>query len=143
MVAEVATWAEQAVASVGAGHPLLPVGYGVAAGGARFRGDLARAAELAERGLAAATGPARRLPLYLLGEVALFEGRMVDCERVSAEAERLAEAAGDDLRATLAGANRVLARAYSGDPAGAATLAESVCARAERGGNPVAVAWAR
>ena len=59
----------------------------------------------------------------MLGEVALFEGRMATCERVSAEAERLAEAAGDGLRATLAGTNRVLARAYSGDTADAVAIA--------------------
>jgi predicted ATPase/DNA-binding SARP family transcriptional activator len=147
MMPEVAYWAEQTAAAqhgqAQQDNPLLPVVYGVAAGGARFRGDLARAADLAHRGLAVASGPARRLPLYILGEVALFEGRMADCERVSAEAERLAEATGDDLRATLAGTNRVLARAYSGDIAGAVALAGSVRDRAERSGNPVAVAWAR
>lgn len=148
MVPEVAHWAEQATAAAQQDralqdHPLFPVAYGVAAGGARFRGDLARAANLAQRGLATATVQARRLPLYMLGEVALFEGRMAECERVSAEAERLAEAAGDDLRATLAGTNRVLARAYSGDTTGAVALAGTVRDRAERDGNPVAIAWAR
>jgi hypothetical protein len=97
-------------------------------------------------GLAAAPGPdhpARRFPLYILGEVALFERRLDDCARVSAETERLAEGTGDHLRLALAGVNRVLARACSGYTAGAVALADQIRDRADRGGHPVAAAWAR
>lgn len=149
IASEVATWAENTVEAAEATptlSALLPTGYAVAAGGARFSGDLERAKVLAERGIAASAGaddPSRCLPLYLLEEVALFQGRLDEADRLAREVHRLASMTGQTFLSVWAGVNRVLVRAYQGDVTGASTLAEEVSALAVSTKDPTAIAWAR
>ncbi|MGE5764557.1 MAG: BTAD domain-containing putative transcriptional regulator [Mycobacterium leprae] len=148
MVSEITIWAERTV-DVAEGvsrSSLLPAAYGVAASGARFRGDLTRARTLAERGVAVSAGPdhsARALPLFVLGEVALFEGRLADAERFYLETERVAAQAGEAGFAAYARAGRLVAAAYSHDPTSVAALADETCAAVDAVGDPVASAWVR
>ena len=149
IASEVATWAEntvEAAETTATFSALLPTGYAVAAGGARFSGDLERAKVLAKRGVAASAGaddPARCLPLYLLQEVALFQGRLDEADRLAREVHRLASVTGQPFLAVWAGVNRVLVRAYRGDVTGASALAEEVSALAASTKDPTAIAWAR
>jgi predicted ATPase len=149
MTAEVFSWAERTVEAAefaGTDSPLLPVVCAVAGIGARFRGDLEVAASFAERGLARTQGPddpARWPGLDILNDIALFHGRLDDCDRLGAEMERLALASGDAFRAVTSLVNRTLARVFAGDHAGAVPLADRLRSRADGSGRPVAVVWAR
>jgi hypothetical protein len=148
MVSEITVWAERTVeAAEGVSRsPLLPAAYGVAASGARFRGDLTRARVLAERGIALDAGKdhaVRARPLLVLADVSLFEGRLVDAERLYDETERVAARAGEAGLAAYARAGRLVAAAYSGDPTTVAALADEACAWADAVGDPVASAWVR
>ncbi len=148
MPAEVFGWAERTIAAAeasGTASALLPTVYGIAASGARFRGDLRGAVALAQRGLSGrhADDPARRYPLHILAEVALFEGRLREVAGFAAEATPLAIAAGDHTWEVLTTSLSVLARAYSGDVAGAISVADQTCARADLSEDPLAIAWAR
>lgn len=115
MVPEVFTWAERLIdAATDPTDSHMSAVYAVAAGGARFRGELQRAVELAERGLGMASDTAGALlPLYILGEVALFEGRFEDIRLLSA---RLLEVANEPDGRTRYHARGllVLADAYAG-----------------------------
>jgi hypothetical protein len=155
MPAELFTWAERTL-EVAAHRPVgeaaaqrLPTVCAVAASGARFRGDLPRAAVLAESGLTTPAGspvpdgrPELRHPLYVLQEVALFEGRLEDSDRLGIEVQRLASTVGDALVETVARLNHALARAYSGRFDEAAEVAAAARRRAEEAGTPIGVAWA-
>ncbi|HEU4422266.1 MAG TPA: BTAD domain-containing putative transcriptional regulator [Pilimelia sp.] len=143
MPAEIFQWADQTVAT--AGETADPVVLTVAGSGARFRGDLARAEALAQRALSAvpASDPRRCFPLFLSLEVALFQGRQDESERLAAELEPLAVSSGDGLRASFALLTRALIRAYTGDLAAAADEAARSRRWAARTGSPMAIAWAR
>ncbi len=149
MPPEVPLWAERTVEAAelapAGTHPPLPTVYAVAARGAARRGDLDRAKVLAERGAAGvgADDPACRHPLYALGAVALFEGRLEDADRLTAEVERLARATGDAWFAVRALVIRGLARVYAGDAEAALALAENARALADRSGDPAATGWSR
>jgi ATP/maltotriose-dependent transcriptional regulator MalT len=113
--------------------------------GARFRGQLERAAALAERGLAAADGPddrARWPALEVLSDVALFDGRLQEAKRVGDEANRLV-AATDPMWSVWTAVDSILAMTYGGDTTGALARAEEIHHLADRVGNPTAMAAAR
>ncbi len=146
---EVFVWAERTIAMVtttGSATPHLPAVYAVAASGARFRGELSKAVALAEDGLAACHGPndpARRLLLHLLAEVALFQGRLEDGERIAAELEGLAAQVGDGLRRVSAALVRAFVCAFAGDQAAAVARADEMVTWADSTRNPAVIAWAR
>jgi predicted ATPase len=143
---EVALWAERSLAvTASSSRSLLPVVFGVAAWGASKRGDLPAAVELAHRGLAAAADrdPVRRYALFVLGDVALFEGRLHEASRYYEEVARLAGAAGDTYCHGYAMVNSVLPLAYgSGDPAAAVAAARRVRSVTMATGSPSLRAWA-
>jgi len=159
MPVEVAGWAARTLAraagaarlarAAGAARAAVPGLAGVhalAAGGARFRGDLAGARELVGRGLDAADGPddpGGRLLRYVRAELDLFAGHLAEADRLAAELEEPAAAAGDIVVASLAGILRALVAAYGGDVAAGIAVADRVHARADEEGCVVAVAWAR
>ncbi len=146
-VGEAFAWAERTVeAAERAAAPLpapwLAGAYGAAAMGARSRGDLARATELARRGIdaAGADEPAATTARYTLIEVALFEGRLDEIDGMVDELERLAA---PDLPRGVglwARSTRLLARSYAGD-AGAVAEVERARAAAARDALPSDVAW--
>ena len=140
---EVFGWADATVAA--AGPAADPVVLAVAASGARFRGDLTRAEMLAARavGATAPSDPRRCYGLFLLLEVALFNGRLADSAGLAEELEPLATASGDPLRATFAPLVRALLRAYTGDPAGSVDDAARARELALGMGSRMALAWTR
>ncbi len=139
---EVPAWAARA-ADAAPQDPLLPIVLAAAAG-ARFSGDLAGAAALAQRALdAVAEGdPVRRYPLYALADVALFEGRLADAVALYTSAVDLAGDAGDTYFAAYATAGSSLPRAYQGDTRTAVELANRAKQLATVIGNSSALAWA-
>lgn len=143
---EVALWAEQSLAvTASASRPLLPVVFGAAAWGASKRGDLRAAVEFAHRGLAAAADqdPVRRYALFVLGDVALYEGRLDEAGRYYEEVARLAGAAGDTYCQTYAAVSTVLPLAYgSGDPAVAVSAARRARSATVSASSPPMRAWA-
>ena len=135
--AEVAGWAEQTVAAAAAAAgpdrelPGLARAYGVAGAGQRFAGQLDRARELVECGLALPhdqwTGAYLR---YLLSEISLFQGRLVEVAALSAEVvAAVPEHAGFGRMAALM---ITLAATYGGDAAGARERAEQLYAAEQR-----------
>jgi predicted ATPase/DNA-binding SARP family transcriptional activator len=123
--AEVPQWAERTIEAADEGTPGLAGAYAVAAAGARFTGDLGHAAELGERGLALA-GDDVRMGAYLrvvLGEVALFEGRLEDVERLHSELTGLGSAEQLGAAGWLGELVTPLVAAYRGDAAGASRQA--------------------
>ncbi len=143
MPPEVFAWAERSVR--GRAHsPHDAMAWACAATGARFSGDLDRAERLAEHGLEAAgpDHPVRRFPLHVLCEVELFRGRLGEVERLSTEAERWGAEVGDHHHTGLATIIRALARAYSGDPDSARSLAERVRRDAQAHDDVGLVGWA-
>ncbi len=115
-----------------------------AAAGARFSGDLAGAAALAQRALdAIAEGdPVRRYPLCALADVALFEGRLADAAALYTATADLAGDAGDAYFAAYATVGSSLPRAYQGDTRTAVELAHRAKQLATMIANPSALAWA-
>ncbi|GLZ46010.1 SARP family transcriptional regulator [Actinomycetospora sp. NBRC 106375] len=126
MTPELFAWAEALLAGgadLGRSRAMV---HAVAAEGARFAGDLARAEEhvaAGRRALCDGHDRAAAVLAYLQSEVAGFAGRGAESARAAAEAERLAAAAGDERVRVLAACCRVLAAAYEGDHD--ATLAEA------------------
>jgi len=116
-----------------------------AAAGARFRGDLDRAGALAREALAATDGPGdlrRAFPLNMLGEVALFAGRLEESAARIEESARLLVAAGTPAAAANGLANQALALAYGGDVEAALTVAARARELALEGGSPTVIGWA-
>ncbi len=146
MPVEVQQWAERTLRAVEPGDASAGLAgvYAVAAAGARFSGDLQHATELAERGLQLASDPTTRAYLhFVLGEVALLEGRLDDAERRRAEVTALARTS--DLGAVLLLSELVepLVAAYRGDEESASRVAEDIEERAARTGAGPIEAWAR
>ena len=118
---EAFAWAERVIdvaEQVGVDSPWLLGAYGAAAMSARFRGDLARALELAERGLAHADDPddpAGYVARYTLSEVALYEGRLDDVLRLADDLGRIPAYGPQHLFGVWVRANRALAHAYRGE----------------------------
>jgi predicted ATPase/DNA-binding SARP family transcriptional activator len=141
---EIALWAQAAAAAVGASHPLTPQVLGVAALGASKRGDLSGAIELANRALAATaeTDPIRRYAVYVLGDVALFQGRLDEATGFYHEAVRLADAAGDSYLSAFAMVAGALPLAYRSDRASAVEAARRARSVAMTTANPYVMGWA-
>jgi hypothetical protein len=72
-----------------------------------------------------------------------LEGRLTEADRLYAEVERIAAQAGEGSFAAYARVTQLFPRAYSGDAATAALLADQACAWADEVGDPVVSAWAR
>ncbi len=105
---ELGTWTvDLATHPVTADHPRHAELLGAAAGASWMRGDLARAARLAEEGLAVAEGVAARWSLDALAAVRLFEGDTSAAERLWLEADELS-----DVRRPHFGASAALAAGY-------------------------------
>lgn len=125
--------------------PWLPGAYGAAAMSARFRGDLARALELAERGLACTDGPddpAGYVARYTLSEVALYEGRLDDVLRLADDLSQAPPYGPHHLFGVWIRANRALAQAYRGEVDVAVAEAERLLEAGRRANAPTTVAWA-
>lgn len=148
MSAETGQWAERTIDAAEASlwdRPPMAQVYAVAASAAIIAGDLERAAQRIDAGLAhAETGsPAHGHLGYVRAQLAGFEGRLEEAGRLCAEAT---EAIPDGpLRwiADQAAAGQVMYAAYSGDTEAAATLGERLWARTDRTADPTAMAWAR
>ena len=137
-------WAERAIAASPPSHPLLPVVTSVAAFGASKRGDLAAARRLAARGLeiSGERNPIRRYPMLVLGDVALFQGRLAESGRCYAEAARLATQAHDTYTYTYSVVNLAFPLAYQGASARALAAAQRGRSAATDSGSPHLVGWA-
>ena len=146
MPVEVQQWAERTLRAAEASEP--PTGlagvYAVAAAGARFTGDLQHATDLAERGLQLAGDPTSTAYLHVvLGEVALFEGRLDDAEQRRAEVTALAGTSNLGAVLLLSELVEPLVAAYRGDEEGASRVAEGIEERAAKLGAGPIEAWAR
>jgi ATP/maltotriose-dependent transcriptional regulator MalT len=139
---EVPAWAARAAATAPQ-HPLLPVVLAAAAG-ARFSGDLTRAAAHARRALRAVAenDPARRYPLFALADVAMFEGRLTDAVQLYTTQSDLARAAGDTYFAAYTTATSSLAHTYQGDLRTGVQLAGQARRLGAAIANPTTLAWA-
>ena len=144
MFTEAAGWAERDITISPSLHPLLPMVTFVAAFGATKRGDLEAATVLAHRGLGLvdAPDPIRRYALFVLGDVALFDGRLDEASRCYIEAARLAGDAGDRYTHAYSLANLALPLAYRGESDQALAAALRGRSAAAATGNPHLVAWA-
>jgi predicted ATPase/DNA-binding SARP family transcriptional activator len=148
IASEMCEWAARTVHAAedrAVSHRLLPVVYAAAASGARFRGDLESTAVLAERAVARSRGASGRPRWYAcnaLADVALFEGRLADAERLFTEIASGARHADDGYVLTLALWNLAFVRAYSGDTPTAASFAEQARRHAQALGSPTMIAWA-
>ena len=144
MFTEAAGWAERAIAIGPASHPLLPMATFVAAFGATKRGDLDAATMLAQRGLGLVDehDAIRRYALFVLGDVALFDGRLDESGRCYAEAARLAEEAGDRYTHAYSLTNLAFPLAYGGESDRAVAAAHRGLSVAVASGNQHLVAWA-
>lgn len=144
--AEVFAWAERAVDMPGAReHPAWPAALATVARGAVNRGDLDGARRHAEGALAGveAEDLTTLWALYLLTNVALYEGRLDDVLALADRRIGLAEAIGDHYHGALAGVSRVLGHRYRGDAEQAVHAAAAARAAADAAGNHTARAWAR
>ena len=122
---EVYQWADDVVARVDAdpaaaytadGPARLGQARACAAMGAAKRGDLRRARGLAEVGVARADA-GTRFCLEILGQVALFEGRLEEAADHAVRSARLHREAGDEPGAINAGSVEVVASTYAGQRA--------------------------
>jgi predicted ATPase/DNA-binding SARP family transcriptional activator len=120
---EVFGWAETAVAMPGAGgHPACAAALGSAATGAWQRGDLDRAVELAERGIAVVPDghPASTIPHASLGDTLTFLGRGEEAVHHHRRASEVALAGGDRFEAAIERASVASTATYFGLDAGGA-----------------------
>lgn len=139
--AEVFLWAEETLSLV-ASQPGVAEVYATAGIGAWARGVHRRATEFAQAGLVAAgQAEARRLPLDVLGGVAVVAGRLAEAVELWEEALAVCGEA-DDYLASHVAANVALARRYQGDRAGADRAVAIALDHAEACGNPTSRAWA-
>ncbi len=141
---EIASWAESALALPGAGrHRLHPELCGTAAEGAGNRGDLARARELADRGLGAAAGHpgAAQRSLETHAAVALYEGRLEDSVGYVHRWLAATEAAGEHFHSAFGYLHQALAHSYGGRGAAARPRVAAAERAAAAAGNPTQLAW--
>lgn len=80
---------------------------------------------------------------FLRSEVALFEGRLDEAERLGAEISQLVERGALGSFGDVARGAVVLTPAYRGDGSASTTLAEQMQSRAELAGADLVIAWAR
>ena len=140
---EVFRWAEAALELPDATtHRLFAPTCGAAGWGAALRGDLTRALEFGERGLAAvpeSDDPARLNALEVLATVAMFEGRLDTARRYEGEALHLAEDPWDRAHSLL---GESLALTYGGEYEGGLEVARRYLREAEALRAPTLIAWA-
>jgi tetratricopeptide (TPR) repeat protein len=112
------SWATELVDAPGlAGSAGAAAVLASAAVRAATAGQLGRASELVERGLAAAgPGPQRCLPLEVLSDISLYAGRLTDSAAAARELLELSRAAGDAHGVVIAIQNLACAEAYAGSP---------------------------
>ena len=142
---EVFAWAHQAAGLPSAtGHRLRPMVCGVAAHGVSNRGELARARDLAEQAIAAASESyGLFVPLRVLASTALYEGRLEDCRRRTDEAMEAARRDGDTYYLNWMQMHRVLTLVYGGQREEGLEAAVAQRKVAEQVGNPSQRAWTR
>jgi len=140
---EVALWAQRSVTVADGSHPLMPLVLAVAGWGASKRGDLSGAIELANQALAccADSDPIRRYALYVLGDVALFQGRLAESVGCYHQVAHLAQAAGDTYAYAFAVVNAALPVAYRSDGVDAVAVARKARSVAQATDNPYVIAW--
>ncbi|MBJ7356082.1 BTAD domain-containing putative transcriptional regulator [Nocardioides sp.] len=139
---EVPEWARRTIAAADDSTPALAGAYAVAASGARFTGHLDEAVRLAEHGLSLPADPRTGANLRMvLCEVALFEGRLDDVERLQTEVRSLGPP--DELGAAgwLPELMPPLVAAYRGDAEEASRQAEALEDWAVRLGSGPLRAW--
>ncbi len=146
---EIPLWAEQTAETIlrrqNTTVPRMPAVMAVAAAGARARGDHARATELAERAIHAASSPNDpdlRFPLMVCSGLALFHGELDAADRLAGHAAQLALDCGDHAWAAHAITNRSLAATYRADTDAARRLADQATTVAATTRNPTATGWA-
>lgn len=126
--------------------PRLAQAHAVTAMGMRIGGDLPRARMLAERALQMSGPPGaqeRYLPLYVLSEIAFFEGTLAEADGLASELKDLAVPDAYRKHAMQTEMVGVLTPAYEGRTAEALDSAERFLDRADREGDPTTMAWAR
>ncbi|MHC1557958.1 BTAD domain-containing putative transcriptional regulator [Actinomycetospora sp. C-140] len=143
MTPELFAWAEALLAGgadLGGSRAMV---HAVAAEGARFAGDLARAEEHVAAGRRALSDGDRAASVlaYLQSEVAGFAGRGAESARAAADAERLATAVGDERVRVLAACCRVLAVAYDGDHDAALAEADALDVAVRDAGDTLMRPW--
>jgi predicted ATPase/DNA-binding SARP family transcriptional activator len=126
-------------------HPAASKVHAAAAAAAWVRGDLALAGRRADHAVTLGDGPDdpnRALAFAVLGDVALFEGRLADAEAACREQSRLGRI-GDEADNTVLGlAGAAMALAYRGQHVAAVALADEAARAAPRAG-PGARAFVR
>jgi predicted ATPase/DNA-binding SARP family transcriptional activator len=125
--------------------PWLPDALACAAAASWARGDLAQAAELAARGVAAAGGPeapsaARAMSQYACH--AMFLGHTADAVERYRRCAELHRAAGDPLNALMIEASVCQAEIYGGGASWAAARVTELLGDLGAHRNPSALAWA-
>jgi tetratricopeptide (TPR) repeat protein len=143
--AEVFSWADRALELPGAaGHPELPGALATVSRAAINRGDFDHGRRLAQEAFAGADGEdlTTLRALYLLNNIALYQGRLDEAMLLADQRLRLAEALGQRYHRALAGVSRVLAHRYQGNVAAAVHAAADARSAAETSGNHTARAWA-
>jgi predicted ATPase/DNA-binding SARP family transcriptional activator len=141
---EVAAWADQAVADVAPSAPGFVMAASTAAAGAWRRGDLPRAAALADAAVGGAgTDPSSAYALEVRGDTRMFLGDFLAAAADYREAGRRAAAAGDEMLLAVSSADQAMTQAHLGNEDEAVRLCEQSAAVAARLGNPMALAFAR
>ncbi len=144
MTPELFAWADRLLADAVDLGPPAPTVHALAAAGARFAGDLARAEAHVDAGWALLEGPDDRRGrhlAFLRAECALFAGRVDDAASAAADARRLAEVAGDHRVLGLAACTGVLADAYAGAAEAAIARADALDAWRRGLGDPLLAPW--
>jgi len=127
--AEVFHWAESLADVTG-----NPAAAAAAATGAWQRGDLPRAARLAQDAMP------HRWAIETLGEIAFLDGNLLEAQRHHRRAAELARDAGDGLQEIWCAASVILAAVYAGKDVGGEP--EELLERADEMGSPSARAMA-
>lgn len=149
LLAEPFEWAQRAVRraqDTGRESPWLPLGYAVAAMGARFGGDLPRARELADRAVALSRQQgvrAHHLAWLVRSEIAFYRGELDEAQRIHDELAGTPVHDAERVWSMWSEMIRVMAPAYRGDSAQAISAGERFVARADREGDPIMMGWSR
>ncbi|MFP5283585.1 MAG: hypothetical protein ACLGIF_09060, partial [Actinomycetes bacterium] len=125
-------------------HPRMPHALAVAAAAAWADGDLAEAATLATRGVAAAGGPdspAAAVPLMQSANLAMFAGRTGEAADLLRRVVDLHRAAGQEATAVVEEVSVWQVRIYGGEAAETAAALPELLHRLRARGNPSGLAW--
>jgi predicted ATPase/DNA-binding SARP family transcriptional activator len=144
---EVVSWGESSLDLPGATeHPLFAEVCGAVGEGVTVRGEMARATDLAERGLSLLDDPddpRRIFGLRAAGMVSLYVGRLDDALHQHAEMLRLARVHDHAYEAGMALLGLAQSRTYAGDPRQGLEYAEEQYRAVRTLGNPsmLSLAW--